>query len=103
MITERDFVRRIIAIIWHSKLLFLSLLILLSAAFIFVIMHIAPIYRATALVDVSPEASLPMANRDRRESASDPILIQTEVDILSSDQIARLVIQKLDLAKSPGF
>ena len=67
------------------------------------VLHMTPMYQATALVDVSSMPNMLSADtRSRGENASDPILIRTEVEVLGSDQIARRVIQLLNLDQKAG-
>ena len=104
MQNDKDLLRRSFRIVWHSRYLYLLVVAILVAASIGIIYQIAPLYRAIALVDVSPEPGQPVSeSRGRREAAIDPILIQTEINVLRSEQIARLVIQRLNLGANPGF
>lgn len=78
-------------------------LIILAGALIYV-RSLTPIYDASALVDVTPAASLPVTDRNvRGDIASDPVLIRTEIEVLLSDELARRVIDEFALDQDPAF
>jgi len=66
-----------------------------------------PLYRATARVQIDPEAANILPYKDVYESAerylSSEIYLQTELEILQSRALARRVIDRLNLANDPRF
>src|SRR5262249_24090119 len=62
-----------------------------------------PIYKATARVEIEPETPQLQASSDPYQRAdADDVFLQTQVQILKSDNLAWQTIQQLGLARSLG-
>lgn len=91
---------------WSQKLVFIALLALISAVLISTVMAIKDRYSSDALLMVRLNnvdfANVPsvIGGLPSGEGMS---LVHSEVEILASEEIARQVVQELDLANVPGF
>ncbi|MDX2040435.1 MAG: polysaccharide biosynthesis tyrosine autokinase [Acidobacteriota bacterium] len=104
---EKNSVREYFRIIRRHKWIVLATLIVLTTIVTIGTMLTKPVYRAEAKLEIGKETERVAQGRQilEMESASvfNPFFLQTQVDILHSRDLARRVIQKLNLAENDEF
>ena len=104
---EKNSVREYFRIIRRHKWIVLATLVVLVTIVTIGTMLTRPVYRAKAMLEIGKETERVAQGRQilEMESASvfNPFFLQTQVDILHSRDLARRVIQKLNLAENEEF
>ncbi len=104
---EKNSVREYLRILRRHKWIILATLVVLVTIVTIGTMLTKPVYRAESKLEIGKETERVMQGRQilEMESANvfNPFFLQTQVDILHSRDIARRVIQRLDLADNDEF
>lgn len=104
---EKNSVREYFRIIRRHKWIVLATLVVLVTIVTIGTMLTKPVYRAVAKLEIGRETERVAQGRQilELESASvfNPFFLQTQVDILHSRDLARRVIQKLNLSENDEF
>jgi capsular exopolysaccharide synthesis family protein len=104
---EKNSVREYLRILRRHKWIILATLVVLVTIVTIGTMLTRPVYRAEAKLEIGKETERVMQGRQilEMESANvfNPFFLQTQVDILHSRDLARRVIQKLDLPDNDEF
>jgi succinoglycan biosynthesis transport protein ExoP len=104
---ERNSLREYWRIIKRHKWVVLSTLIILVALVTLATIMTRPVFRATVKVEIGKETERVMAGPRIMEvetaNVFNPLYMQTQVEILQSRDLARRIIQKLNLAGSEEF
>lgn len=97
----------LLAEIWKRKFLILALSVLTGIAIVFALSTVDPRYRSTARIIIENRESVftrPSSNEfGNNGSQFDEQGIGSQVQILTSDDLALRVIEKLDLTQAPEF
>ena len=96
---------------WHvlakRKWLVLAVLMSVTVAVVLEVLTTTPIYRATAMVRIDPEASNVLPYKDVTQASESYLatesFLRTQYNILSSRELARRVIETLHLVDDPVF
>ena len=72
---------------------------LLTAAVAIVSFRMTPVYRATARLEIEPETPLLQANSDYQRADADEVFLQTQIQVLRSENLAWQTIQQLHLSQ----
>mgnify|MGYP001247401047 CR=1 FL=1 len=98
------YLRSYVHILLKRRWTVLTVAILLTSAVAVVSFKMQPVYRATARVEVEAEApQIQSLNDLYRSMPSDDTFLQTQVDVLESENLAWQTIQHLGLAQDPGL
>jgi capsular exopolysaccharide synthesis family protein len=104
---EKNSVREYLRILRRHKWIILATLVVLVTIVTIGTMLTKPVYRAEAKLEIGKETERVMQGRQilEMESANvfNPFFLQTQVDILHSRDIARRVIQRLNLSDNEEF
>src|ERR1051326_3022976 len=104
---EKNSVREYLRILRRHKWIILATLVVLVTIVTIGTMLTRPVYRAEAKLEIGKETERVMQGRQilEMESANvfNPFFLQTQVDILHSRDLARRVIQKLNLPENDEF
>ncbi|MDQ3011073.1 MAG: polysaccharide biosynthesis tyrosine autokinase [Acidobacteriota bacterium] len=104
---EKNSVREYLRILRRHKWIILATLVVLVTIVTIGTMLTRPVYRAVSKLEIGKETERVMQGRQilEMESANvfNPFFLQTQVDILHSRDIARRVIQKLNLPDNDEF
>ncbi len=104
---EKNSVREYFRIIRRHKWIVLATLVVLVTIVTIGTMLTKPVYRAEAKLEIGRETERVAQGRQILESESasvfNPFFLQTQVDILHSRDLARRVIQKLNLSENDEF
>jgi len=104
---EKNSVREYLRILRRHKWVILATLVVLTTIVTIGTMLTKPVYRAEAKLEIGKETERVAQGRQilEQESANvfNPFFLQTQVDILHSRDLARRVIQKLDLPENEEF
>lgn len=104
---EKNSVREYLRILRRHKWIILATLVVLVTIVTIGTMLTKPVYRAEAKLEIGKETERVMQGRQilEMESANvfNPFFLQTQVDTLHSRDLARRVIQKLNLADNEEF
>ncbi|MEP7338151.1 MAG: polysaccharide biosynthesis tyrosine autokinase [Acidobacteriota bacterium] len=104
---EKNSVREYLRILRRHKWIILATLVVLVTIVTIGTMLTKPVYRAEAKLEIGKETERVMQGRQilEMESANvfNPFFLQTQVDILHSRDIARRVIQRLNLSDNDEF
>ncbi|MGH7868914.1 MAG: GumC family protein, partial [Candidatus Dormibacteraceae bacterium] len=96
------YLRSYVHILLKRRWTVLTVAILLTSAVAVVSFKMRPVYRATARVEVEAEApQIQSLNDLYRSIPSDDTFLQTQVDVLESDNLAWQTIQQLGIAQHP--
>ena len=96
------YLRSYVHILLKRRWTVLTVAILLTSAVAVVSFKMRPVYRATARVEVEAEApQIQSLNDLYRSIPSDDTFLQTQVDVLESDNLAWQTIQQLGIAQQP--
>jgi succinoglycan biosynthesis transport protein ExoP len=96
------YLRSYVHILLKRRWTVLTVAILLTSVVAVVSFKMQPIYRATARVEVEAEApQIQSLNDLYRSMPSDDTFLQTQVDVLESDNLAWQTIQQMGLAQRP--
>ena len=72
---------------------------LLTAAVAIISFRMTPVYRATARLEIEPETPLLQANSDYQRADADEVFLQTQIQVLRSENLAWQTIQQLHLSQ----
>ncbi|MEK7829601.1 MAG: exopolysaccharide transport family protein, partial [Acidobacteriota bacterium] len=104
---EKNSVREYFRIIRRHKWIVLATLVVLVTIVTIGTMLTKPVYRAEAKLEIGRETERVAQGRQILESESasvfNPFFLQTQVDILHSRDLARRVIQKMNLSENDEF
>lgn len=93
--------------VWKYKFLILGLSLVVAALLFMVLSSIAPRYRSTAQLIIEPRESVftrPGNQQTQQNNAEfDDAAIRSQVQIIGSEEIAKIVIKKLDLTSKEEF
>src|SRR5215475_14976484 len=90
-------------VLWKHRLMIFLITFVLTAVVAIVSFRMTPIYKATARVEIEPETPQLQASSDPYQRAdADDVFLQTQVQILKSDNLALQTIQQLGLARNLG-
>ena len=70
---------------------------LLTAAVAIISFRMTPVYRATGRLEIEPETPLLQANSDYQRADADEVFLQTQIQVLRSENLAWQTIQQLHL------
>jgi polysaccharide biosynthesis transport protein len=90
-------------VLWKHRWMIFLVTFVLTAVVAIISFRMTPIYKATARVEIEPETpQLQSSNDPYQRADADDVFLQTQVQILRSDNLAWQTIQQLGLARSLG-
>jgi capsular exopolysaccharide synthesis family protein len=96
---------QLFGILWRRKLMFIGFWLLMAGVCIAYIRQLPPEYTSTALLMVDPRQIhfTDLTGVQDSNATSDLNFVRSEMQIMDSDDIARQVVEALDLANDPEF
>jgi polysaccharide biosynthesis transport protein len=90
-------------VVWKHRWMIFLFTFVLTAVVAIVSFRMTPIYKATARIEIEPETPQLQSSSDPYSRAdADDVFLQTQVQILKSDNLAWQTIQQLGLARNLG-
>ncbi|MFT3966544.1 MAG: polysaccharide biosynthesis tyrosine autokinase [Sphingobium sp.] len=93
----------VLAILRRRWLLIATIVVLIFGACVVGVMMMTPKYEAVAYIKIDPSPSAAVGQLSAQSSIPDQAIVDTEVSVMQSLDVARGVVQKLDLLNDPEF
>ena len=101
--TGASAIRDALSALWRHWLIFVVVATAVTAAAAAIILHLSPVYTAVATISVRPEQADPLAPVGNGTAKLDDGVIETQVDALKSREIARSIVEALQIGTTrPG-
>ncbi len=94
---------QIIAIIRRRLVLFLTVFVVLAAATLLISLFLTPLYSATAMIKLDPDQHKLLSSGPQQNPVPDPDMIDTEIAVMRSPEVARRVVDELNLEQNPAY
>lgn len=91
------------AILRRQWLVLASVALVIFAAALVAVMMVTPRYEAVAKIKIDPSQSAAMGQMSEQSSYPDQAIVDTEVQVMNSLDVARRVVQRLQLERDPEF